>query len=308
MLDAFSGTGVVAAEALRRGVRRVVAVDNLHSNTVILRGFAERSGGALEERIRELNGLEGVEGYISREYAGTYFSLPNCRRMDAARELIETWSARGEISVGGRDYLIASFLLAADRVANTVGQYDAFLKHMGSPSRSGGRHLVDGRVYSDFCMLPLEPLCPGEIEVLTGDIVTLAAGIEADVAYLDPPYNSRQYCDLYHVLENLARWEKPRLAGKTRKPPRDGLRSAFSRSRSVVGAFRALLEALRARSIFLSYNSEGLLRPGELQDVLSDYGSVTVTTFPYPVFGSGAGVAAKRVVTEYLFHLRRGGA
>ena len=40
LLDGFCGTGAVAAEALARGVGRVVAVDNLLSCTVVLRGFA----------------------------------------------------------------------------------------------------------------------------------------------------------------------------------------------------------------------------------------------------------------------------
>ncbi|MBU4457771.1 MAG: DNA adenine methylase, partial [Candidatus Omnitrophica bacterium] len=32
---------------------------------------------------------------------------------------------------------------------------------------------------------------------------------KCDVAYIDPPYNARQYINFYHVLENLAKWEKP---------------------------------------------------------------------------------------------------
>ena len=57
-------------------------------------------------------------------------------------------------------------------------------------------------------------------------------GLRTDVAYFDPPYNGRQYCDNYHVLENLARWEKPPLFGKTLKFDRSGLRSPFSQKQA----------------------------------------------------------------------------
>ena len=33
---------------------------------------------------------------------------------------------------------------------------------------------------------------------------------KADIAYIDPPYNSRQYEDAYHLLENVAEWKKPK--------------------------------------------------------------------------------------------------
>lgn len=309
-LDGFAGTGAVGAEALSRGCRRVVAVDNLLSNTVILRGFAFATRSrdredSLAARIEELNRLPGTDGYVTASFAGTYFSAANCRRMDAVRELIEQWRGSGQIDDDVRAYLLASFLLGVDRVANTVGQYDAYLKHLGSPSISEGRHLVDGRVYTPFRMLPLAPLGGAGLHAVTGDLLALAPSLSADVAYLDPPYNTRQYCDCYHVLENLARWEKPPLSGKTRKFPRDGLRSSFSRRTSVRAAFASLLESVRAPDVYLSYSSEGLLESEEMQSLLACHGTVSVHSVPYPVFGSGAGVARRREVTEFLFHLRR---
>lgn len=47
------------------------------------------------------------------------------------------------------------------------------------------------------------------------DINRLIRDIKGDVLYLDPPYNSRQYCSNYHVLETIARYDNPVLSGKT---------------------------------------------------------------------------------------------
>ncbi|MDR2589659.1 MAG: DNA adenine methylase [Oscillospiraceae bacterium] len=44
---------------------------------------------------------------------------------------------------------------------------------------------------------------------------------------MDPPYNSRQYCDAYHLLENIARWEKPEVSGVARKMDRTNLKSDY---------------------------------------------------------------------------------
>ena len=70
--------------------------------------------------------------------------------MDGVREEIERLRRAGEISAGEHDILLASFLLAADRVANTIGQYDAFLKNIGGRNRAGGKHVLDERVHTPF--------------------------------------------------------------------------------------------------------------------------------------------------------------
>src|SRR5208282_1337433 len=123
--------------------------------------------------------------------------------------------------------------------------------------------------------------------VREGDMVALAAELEADVAYFDPPYNHRQYCDNYHVLENLARWEKPPLHGKTRKFDRTGLKSLFSQRGKAADALVALVAAVRAPHVFLSYSSEGILSRNEITAILAARGATDVHEIPYPVFGNG---------------------
>ncbi|HEY9594101.1 MAG TPA: DNA adenine methylase [Spirochaetia bacterium] len=306
-LDGFFGTGAVGVAMAARGAGRVIAVDTLRSNCVILRGFLAKSG-RIARLMDRLNSLAPVHGYVSESYAGAYFTTRNCGRMDAIREEIERLSSSGGISAGERDILLASFLLSADRVANTLGQYDAFLKNIDRKSMVDGRHLVDGRVSETFALRPLEPLTGARIKVREGDMIEIAPRLDVEVAYFDPPYNGRQYCDNYHVLENLARWEKPPLFGKTRKFDRAGLRSPFSQRQHAAAALRALVTATRARHIFLSYSSEGILDRERIATILSTRGRVETREIPYPVFGNGAGVSTRRTVIEYLFHVTVEGA
>ena len=39
--------------------------------------------------------------------------------------------------------------------------------------------------------------------------------ITGDILYIDPPYNSRQYLPNYHLLETIARYDNPKINGKT---------------------------------------------------------------------------------------------
>ncbi len=312
-LDGFCGTGAVGLELLARGAGRVTAVDTLSSNCVILAGAcaapADPAGRSrLAGLLDRLNGLAPRDGYITESYAGTYFTADNCRRMDAVREEIARLRAEGVVDAAGHDWLLGCFLLAADRVANTLGQYDAFLKHIDSASTVAGRHVRDGRVTDPFALRPLAPVDRGRaLEVLEADLVAGPELPAHDVAYLDPPYNGRQYCDNYHVLENLARWTRPELHGRTRKFDRTGLRSPFSTRRGAAGAFAGVLARIRARHLFVSYSSEGIMDRGAIAGLLEGWGAVTVHEESYPVFGNGAGVSRRRRVTELLFHAARRG-
>ncbi len=308
-LDGFFGTASVSYEMAQRGVGRVVAVETLRSNCVVLRGCcAARScrlsaGGRLDELRRRLNALEPLRGYLWESYSDRYFTEENCCRMDAIREEMERLREAGDITTAEHEQLLASFLLEADRVANTIGQYDAFLKNPRGPSKVAGRHLVDDRVQSLFQLKTLAPFPGRNVEVIEGDLVELAPNLPVEVAYFDPPYNTRQYCDNYHVLENLARWEKPKLYGKTRKFERAAMKSPFSRRRGAAAALERLILGARAAHLFLSYSSEGILEPRTVAQILSRRGEVMVSERPYPVFGNGAGVSRRRNVVEYLFHV-----
>ena len=191
-------------------------------------------------------------------------------------------------------------------MANTIGQYDAFLKHIDGKARSAAATLWTRGSRSRFLLQPLGRLEGLELEVVQGDMIHLAPSLFVDVAYYDPPYNGRQYCDNYHVLENLALWQKPPLFGKTRKFDRSGMRSPFSSADGAAGALERLISTTSARDVFLSYSSEGILSREEIRSILGRYGDLQEIETAYPVFGNGAGVSVRRNVSEMLFHLRTG--
>lgn len=304
-LDGFAGTGVVA-ERMRAHTGRLTLVDNLASNYSINRAFfASHEANVridyLAGALRDLNRLPPADGYAAAHYAGRYFTPENAGLIDAIRDQIELRRQAGDCSEQERHVLITSLLFAADKAANTVGQYDAYLKNLGAASYDrNGRHLVDSNVYQRLRLrMPALRFMEGAT-VLRADLNAVAGDHAADVVYLDPPYTERQYVDCYHVLENIASWKKPALSGKTMKFERESLKSAYSRRGTALAAFEQLLGRIRARLIAVSYSNEGIIPLDDLRAALAARGATTITSSEYAVFGNGAGRSVRRPVVEYL--------
>ncbi|MBN1523552.1 MAG: DNA adenine methylase [Spirochaetales bacterium] len=306
--DVFLGTGAVSAACANAGVKKIIANDNLLANTVIFRGSVMSDDKAIkqaESLVGYCNSLDGKCGYLCSHFAGTYFTKENCMKMDSIRDEIEEQYISGYISEAVYHYLLAGFLLQTDRVANTLGQYDAYMKHLGEGEYRNGRHVSDRRIYETFSLVPVEQLPPVETEVYTADALCIADKITADTIYIDPPYNTRQYSTNYHLLENIARWEKKPVTGKTKKIDLDWLKSPFSSLRQAKTAMRELFSKMNSGNMYLSYSSEGILSFAEIEEILKEYDLQKVWEIPYPVFGGGAGVSRKRTVIEYLFYCRK---
>lgn len=211
-------------------------------------------------------------------------------------------TAAGRLSAQEQAVLLTSLIYAADKVANTCGQYDAFLKHLGaSPYSEAGVHRVDATVYKSLELGRPQVVESGRNLVLCGDADKLIDQVEADLLYLDPPYNTRQYVDNYHVLENIARWEKPDLHGKTRKFDRSHLKSPYSMRRLAAVHLIRLIQRARARVILLSYNNEGIVPDSAIIEAMEARGRVQVFAQNYSIFGNGAGRSQRRPVVERLF-------
>ena len=80
-------------------------------------------------------------------------------------------------------------------------------------------YLKDRFSYELISPLKLEK----NIEIYKEDSNVLAANLakqkrQIGIAFIDPPYNSRQYSRFYHLLENLAQNKKSELYGVALKP------------------------------------------------------------------------------------------
>lgn len=283
--DLFAGTGAVSS-AFQNDCS-IITNDILYSNYIAnfaWLGAEDYNETLVRELLSEFNGVEVTEdNYMSENFADTYFSGEDCRRIGYIRQRIEDEFSDGNINFREKSLLLTSLLYAMDRIAQTCGHYDAYRKGASFISRlelyfpkASHDNNPDNRCYNE-------------------DINQLAPRVEADVIYLDPPYNSRQYCDTYHLPENVARWEKPEIFGVARKMDRSQLKSVYC-TKKASEAFADLVNNLNARYILLSYNnmakkgddrSNARISDEDIMNILSDKGTVEIFSQPYRAFTAG---------------------
>lgn len=297
LCDIFAGTGVVGYHFNQKNIR-IISNDFLYGNYAVLKtflGITDINFNKLKEKIVLLNSLSPTdENYFSVNFGNTYFTLENALKIGAIRTKIDELSE----SENEKLVLLTSLIYAVDKIANTVGHYDAFRKDLDTTNP----------------LVLLMPNCKPENncsnEVYCEDANRLIQKISCDVLYVDPPYNSRQYCDAYHLLENLARWEKPAVYGVAKKMDRGHLKSDYC-LKSASRAFAELIRHAKCRHILVSYNNTGeskdcrsnaRIKDCEIVNILKSKGEVQIFERNYKAFTTGkSGVDGH---TERVFYCK----
>lgn len=285
MIDIFAGTGAVAASFASS--MPVITNDILYSNYLCNLAWLSPEPydkNKIVDIINQMNDFDGsADNYVTDNFADTYFSRTDCSKIGESRELIEALHSSRQINEREFAILVASLLYGMDKIAKTVGHYDAYRK---------------GVQFDHHLDIPLlnAPTDNNQLNCCYNeDANTLIQRIDGDLLYLDPPYNSRQYGDAYHLLENIARWEKPTVTGVARKMNRDSLKSAYC-TVSAVKAFDDLVTHANVKYIVMSYNSmakKGNARSNakiddcDIINILSKIGNVTVAEQKYKAFTTG---------------------
>jgi len=294
--DIFAGTGVVG-ERFNKPEIKIISNDFLHFNYLCLKTFIGTSSYneiSLNKKIDYLNGLEAQENYFSKYFSNTYFTLENAKKIGTIREEIDNISD----NENEKNILLCSLLYAVDKVANTVGHYDAFRKKLDMTKsikllipNIDNSHNINNEIYKM-------------------DANKLIIKINCDVLYIDPPYNSRQYSDAYHLLENLAKWEKPEVFGKANKMVRTHIKSEYC-LKSATTAFEDLINNANCKHILLSYNNTGSSKDGRsnariddnsILRILQNKGDVEIFERDYKAFTTGKSSDNNNV--ERIFYCR----
>ncbi len=281
--DLFAGTGAVASIFQSK---HLILNDILYFNYLCFQTWFGVENYSLEKISYYINQYNEAsvneDNYMSKTFADTYFSNENCKKIGFIRENIESNYKSNLINYRERCILITSLLYAIDKIANTCGHYDAFRKN--------------GELNRKFDLfIPKINNNNIENEIYNEDINRLVKKVSADIVYLDPPYNSRQYCDAYHLLENVARWRKPDVTGVAKKMDRSALKSDYCTSKAVE-AFEDLIDNIKAKYIVLSYNnmankgnerSNAKLSDKEIIRILEAKGKLKTFSQDYKAFSTG---------------------
>lgn len=281
--DIFAGTAIVASEALKR-YTKVIINDFLYSNNIIYKAFFGK-GDYNEQKLIEivnyyntLDPRELSENYFSEHFGGKFYEHQTAKLIGYIRNDIE--QLRTELTEKEYCILLATLIYNIDKIANTVGHFDAYIK---KPIKSQPLflRLIDAHSYTN-------------VVIHQEDANLLVKKIKADIVYIDPPYNSRQYSRFYHLYETLVKWEQPTLFGVALKPKPENM-SRYCTTKATA-AFEHLVSHLQTRYIAVSYNntynsksnsSENKIRLEELEAILKRCGDTKVFEHAHPFFNTG---------------------
>lgn len=275
--DLFAGTGIVGATFRKNGYN-VIANDIQYYSYVLIKHLIENSEEVDRSILNYLNSLNGFEGFVYKNYClgsgcgRNYFTDYNGKKCDAIRMEIDVLYKNKIISEKQYYYLLASLVNSIDKYANTASVYGAFLKHIKKTAEK----------QFDLELLPVINGIEGT--VYNEDINGLITKISGDILYLDPPYNARQYCANYHVLETIARYDAPILKGKTGLREYSCQKSSYCSVKTAAKSFFELVSQANFKYIFLSYNNEGLMPLDTIQEIMKKFGKYEVFTKEYHRF------------------------
>lgn len=286
ILDIFGGTGIVGKSFNDK--YKIIINDMLESNRIAYSTFLGKepiNTELIHEKIDMYNKKDcsNLNNYYSINFSNTYLSENNMKKVGYIRDDIDQLYADEIISSREKDVLVTSLIYAIDKIANTVGHYDAY--------RKGGdldKELV--LLYPE-----IDDTNNSNNEIYCELANNLVEKVSADLVYLDPPYNSRQYGDAYHFLENVATNKKPEVFGVAKKMDRSNLKSNYCTSKAPV-EFENLIKKINSKYILVSYNNTGnkgnsrsnaKISDDQIVDVLSKRGKVLTFEQDFKLFTTG---------------------
>jgi adenine-specific DNA-methyltransferase len=328
--DPFSGSGVVSRFARLSGFR-VFSNDWEYYSYVINRAFLGIDKSELEDLYREHGGLEKLleqlnnlpdpspaDQYIARHYSPStedpekvdfrrermFYTRRNGLTIDKIRHRIEELYPEGEgcdspKRMKEKLLLIALLLYESATHSNTSGVFKAYHKGFGG---HGGDALP--RIMAPIGMqMPVLINARYSARIYCEDAQMLVDSeklghLRWDIVYLDPPYNQHQYGSNYHLLNTIARWDRPPVDDSVNEKgvlkQKAAIRKDWVRTRSdycyrdcARKAFSRLLGSIDAEHILLSYSTEGIIPFEELLELCIRWGEPEIITDRYTKYRGG---------------------
>ena len=315
--DVFAGTGVVSEYFMRHygadfnvadlqgknadkkadkkpRFTRFILNDFLHSNYAIYKGFfgGESFDNAklwhIAKSYNALNVAKIPANYYTHSFGNLFFSEADSSIIGHIRNDLDALLDAGKITQKEFFILLSSLIYSADRVANTVGHYDAYRKNIALQDK-----------FKFELIEPLQNTC--EVDIFRADSNALAVDFvsqnrQIDIAFIDPPYNSRQYARFYHLLETLSKNNKPKLYGVAKKPTPENV-SLYCKSEAKEAFSDLVVNLVKCAKILLvTYNntysskstsSQNKISLEQITQILESHGTTHKYEFDFKAFSTG---------------------
>lgn len=313
--DLFSGTSSVARYFKNR--YKIISNDLLYFSYVLQKATIENNNipefKKLKNKLKtenildylemsKINSKENNKKFIYKNYSPNencermYLTSQNAQRIDYIRNTIEKWKVEELIDDSEYFYLLASLIEGVPFISNITGTYGAYLKDW------------DKRALKGFEMIRLNVVNNFQKnECYREDSNELIKKIRGDILYIDPPYNSRQYLPNYHLLETIAKYDEPKINGKTGIRDYNEEKSNYCIKSKVFNELDELISNAKFKHIIMSYNQEGILKEEEIEKILKKYGdenTYKLYKIPYKKYQNKLTKQLEEHY-EYIFYIKK---
>lgn len=318
--DVFAGTGVVSRMA-RRYSHQLHINDfeeySAFSNAVYHTNAAEVSDSEINlwrDHVRLAATRAPKAGFITEYYSPrdeenisaqdrVFYTRRNAMFIDTARAAID--EAPDHI----KSFILAPLIQRASVHVNTSGVFKGFYKNASGIGQFGGtmKNALQRIKAPIDIPLPVFSRFRREVNVSQMEAQQFVETLpEVDVAYFDPPYNQHPYGSNYFMLNLILRNEAPGDVSRVSGIPKGWQRSPYNVRSEAAGALERLLRACPARTLLISYNSEGFISPEQMLDMIEPLGTVNVFDKQYNTFRGCRNLGGRSAhVTELLFKVER---
>ena len=270
--DLFAGTCTVGNYLKNK--YKIIANDTLYMSYATSvgklcskKGFFKKLGFDPFDYFEKKDISGYIDGFCYNNFSPTmsgrmYFSDENAKKIDFIRDTIDQWHRENKIADDEKLFLIASLLECVSKVSNVAGVYSAFLKKWDPRA-------VKTMVYSPIVESSDVPKYKNI--VYECDAKQLMKKIKGDILYIDPPYTSTQYISQYHVLETIAKNDKPDTHGVGAHRDNGSQISNWCKKGLVHAEFEKLIKDADFKHIIMSYSDAGIMDKEYIESVLKRY-------------------------------------
>ncbi len=330
-VDYFSGTGVVARLGKSLGFK-TIANDWEKYSFIVNKGFLEnsqedlklfQSEGGVEKVLKELNSLTNFNkknSYIAKYYCPQndnkanplrerlFYTKKNGIIIDNIREKIDElfplpkranglYNAQELKIIKKKNLLLALLLYEASKRANTSGVFKAFHHGFGGKNQDALNRILGKVELSSPDLSKNNQFC----KAYNLDALELAKKIkkqQAEIVYLDPPYNQHQYGSNYHLLNTIALNDKPKVNKEFmingKKKDKSAIRKDWIKTKSDLcykkkaqDYFEKLISEINSKYLLISYSTEGIIDFDSMLNLLSKKGKLAIVTSSYTRYRGG---------------------
>ena len=309
-LDLFAGSNSVGNYFSKK--YQIISNDIMYFSYVLARGSLAQKENISFNKLKEINISDPFKyfnsididsctsDFVSLEYspAGSakrmYFTEENAKRIDFCRNTIEKWKKKKLVNDNEYFYLLAALLNAIPYVSNTTGTYGAYLKNW------------DKRAFKPLTLeAPILYNYFNNVAYNQDSLDLVSKFKGADIVYVDTPYNTRQYPSNYHVLEMIAKWNKPQLKGVTGQPNLDDEKSDFAVKRKALISMDELLSKIKANHVIISYSTDGIIQEKDFIKLIKKYAKAnTFEEYKFNYRKYKSKIHNDKKVSEILFYFQ----